>query len=118
MATSLSSTDIYVTWEEVPPIDRNGMITIYDVLYEPLETFEVLTSNTVNTTNLSLVLVELHPFVSYNISLRAYTSIGGGPYSDSLLETTHEDRKQLQLLNYVYLHHKLITFTFKVLVCH
>ncbi len=78
-------------------MDRNGIISTHEVLYEPLETFEVLTSNTVNTTNLSLVLAELHPFVSYNISLRAYTSIGSGPYSDSLVATTHEDRKQLQL---------------------
>ena len=98
MATSLSSTDINVTWEEVPPIDRNGMITTYEVLYEPLETFEILMSNSVNTTDLSLVLVELHPFVIYSIAIRAYTSIGNGPYSDSLLERTHEDRKQIKLV--------------------
>ena len=98
MATSLSSTDINVTWEEVPPIDRNGMITTYEVLYEPLETFEILMSNTINTTNRTLVLVELHPFVNYSISVRAYTSIGSGPYSDSLLVGTHEDRKPSKLL--------------------
>lgn len=95
MAMSLSSTDIYITWEEVPPVDRNGIITTYEILYEPLETFELLTSVTVNTTNLSIVLAELHPFVNYNISLRAYTSIGSGPYSDNILERTLEDRKQL-----------------------
>lgn len=91
-ATSITSTTIHVTWEEVPPIDRNGIITTYEVLYEPLETFDILMSLTVNTTNLSLLLVELHPFVSYNISLRAYTSIGSGPYSESILERTQEDR--------------------------
>lgn len=101
-ATALSSTAIYVTWEEVPPIDRNGDITTYEILYEPLESFELLMSITINTTNLSLVLVELHPFVNYSISLRAYTSIGSGPYSDSILERTHEDRKPYMLPMCIY----------------
>lgn len=104
-ATSLSSTTVHVTWEEVAPIDRNGIITTYEVLYEPLQTFEVLMSIAVNTTNLSILLVELHPFVIYNISLRAYTSMGNGPYSESIAERTLEDRKQ----NNLYLH-LLITF--------
>ena len=114
-ATSLSSTAIYVTWEEVSPIDRNGNITTYEVLYEPLETFELLMSITVNTTNLSLLLVALHPFVNYSISLRAYTAIGSGPYSDSVLERTHEDRKPYASCVYLHLNFTLI---FKVLECH
>ena len=92
-ATSLSSSSIYVAWEEVLPIDRNGIITTYEVLYEPLETFGLLTRITENTTNLSLLLAGLHPFVNYRISLRAYTSMGSGPYSESILIRTHEDRK-------------------------
>ena len=92
-AVSLSSTTINVTWEEVPPIDRNGIITTYEVLYEPLETFEqLLSSDIINTTDLFILLEDLHPFVSYNISVRAYTSVGSGPYSDVAVETTQEDR--------------------------
>ena len=94
-AMSLSSTSINVTWEEVPPIDRNGMITMYEVLYEPLETFGQLSSGTGNTTDLFILLDELHPFVNYSISVRAYTSVGSGPYSDVVVETTQEDRKQI-----------------------
>ena len=93
MAVCLSSTIVNVTWEEVPPIDRNGMITTYEVLYEPLETFEQLLSTYItNSTNLFVLLEGLHPFVSYNISVRAYTSVGNGPYSDVVIGTTKEDR--------------------------
>ena len=92
---SLSSTIILVTWEEVPPIDRNGIITTYEVLYDPLESFGQLTHGVQNTTFLFLSLVDLHPFVNYNISVRAYTSVGNGPYSDGILERTLEDRKPI-----------------------
>ena len=91
-ALSLSSTTIMVTWEEVPPIDRNGMITTYEVLYEPLETFGQLSStDIINATDLFIILEGLHPFVGYNISVRAYTSVGNGPYSDMVVEITLED---------------------------
>ena len=93
-ATSFSSTTIDVSWEEVPPADRNGLIITYEVLFEPLETFGRLTiSETRNTTNLSIVLDNLHPFVEYSVSVRAYTSEGFGPYSDVTMETTQQDRK-------------------------
>ena len=79
-------------WEEVPPIDRNGIISTYEVSYEPLETFGQLSStDIINATNLSVILEGLHPFLSYNISVRAYTSVGSGPYSDVVAEITQED---------------------------
>ena len=89
-----SSTIIRVTWEEVPTIDRNGVITEYEVQYEPLETFggQIATS-TVNTSMLSINLTELQEFVDYNISVRAYTSAGPGPYSDPVTEMTDTDCK-------------------------
>ena len=89
-----SSTTIRVTWEEVPAIDRNGEITEYEVQYEPLETFggQIATS-TVNTSMLSINLTELQEFVDYNISVRAYTSAGPGPYSDPVTEMTDTDCK-------------------------
>ena len=89
-----SSTIIRVTWEEVPTIDRNGVITEYEVQYEPLETFggQIATS-TVNTSMLSILLTDLQEFVDYNISVRAYTSAGPGPYSDPVTEMTDTDCK-------------------------
>ena len=92
-----SSTEILVIWNGVPLIDQNGLITTYEVLYEPFGTFDDLMnigSTTVNVTatDLSTLLVNLQEFVSYRIAVRAYTSIGPGPYSDDVLETTLEDR--------------------------
>ena len=67
---------------------------MYEVLYEPLETFggaiETLSRN-VSVTDMSVVLMDLEEFVYYNISVRAYTSVGEGPYSDGITELTDND---------------------------
>jgi hypothetical protein len=104
VSLTLSSTTIEVTWGIVPPIDQNGIITMYEVLYQPLETFSgaigPLTRN-VSGMAMLLVLMDLQEFVSYNISVKAYTSIGDGPYSESFTDMTLEDCKLL-LNNYNY----------------
>ena len=85
-----------VSWGVVPPIDQNGIITMYEVLYQPLETFggaiQTLTRN-VSGTEMSVVLMNLQEFVYYNISVRAYTRVGEGPYSDDVTLRTNEDGK-------------------------
>ena len=98
----MSSTSIMVSWDEVLPIDRNGLITMYDVLYVPLETFEgAIMSMSVNTTNTSTTLSVLEEFVEYNISVRAYTSEGPGPYSEEITVMTFEDGK-MSIVIYMY----------------
>ena len=75
-ATALPPTEIEVTWEEVPAINHNGEITAYEVMYDPLQMFDVLAVNIVNITDTSMlftVLTGLEAYVQYNISLRAYT---------------------------------------------
>ena len=89
-----SSTVILVTWEEVPALDQNGIIIIYEVLYDPQESFDgELTPQTVNTTDLFTYLTDLQQNVDYFISVRAYTSIGPGPYSEEISAVTLEDSK-------------------------
>ena len=94
-----SSTAIRVSWEEVPAIDENGIITMYQVQYDPLETFGGLISTTniniTDTSMLSTVLTGLEEYVEYNISVRTYTSAGPGPYSDPVTERTLEDGEKL-----------------------
>ena len=87
----VSHTMIYVAWEEIPLIDRNGIITIYEVLYVPLR--GDLTNGSINTTNLSLVIMDLEEFAHYNISVRAYTSVGPGPFSVPIINRTEEHCK-------------------------
>ncbi len=83
-----------VTWDIVPPIDQNGIITMYEVLYQPLETFDgAILTQTMNVTERSANLTDLEEFVDYNISVRAYTSEGEGPYSEEITIMTPEDGK-------------------------
>ena len=93
-AVALNSTSLNISWEEIPPRSRNGIITTYEVLYEPLETFGgMLMANQVNTSDLSIVLTNLQQFVGYNVSVRAYTSVGPGSYSNEVFSMTLQDRK-------------------------
>ena len=90
----VSSTEILVTWDPVPPIDQNGIITIYEVLYQPLETFnETISSNLMISNQTSILIADLQESVLYNISVRAYTSVGEGPFSEEVLAMTFEDSK-------------------------
>ena len=97
-ANAASSTEIIVTWEEVLPIDQNGIITNYEVQYEPLQFMESLDTMFVNTTNMTVNLTNLQEYVEYNISVRAYTIICPGPYSDPMTERTLEDRKLINIM--------------------
>ena len=93
---AISSTILLVVWNEVVPINRNGEITTYQIEYTPLEDFGGSIgrdSVTVSSTSLSTNLTSLQEFVFYNISVRAYASVGPGPYSSPESEQTMEDGK-------------------------
>ena len=98
-AIVLSPTKIEISWNDVDPIDRNGIIIIYEIAYHPEQTFnESMTMDVVNTTNTTYELSNLHEFVQYNITVRAYTSIGPGPFSRHVIIVTEEARKYVQLI--------------------
>ena len=83
-----------MSWEEVPAIDQNGIIIMYEVQYEPLQTFGVLLIQTVNITAPTTMtnLTGLEEYVEYSITVRAYTSVAPGPYSDPpITERTEQD---------------------------
>ena len=92
-----SSTEIMVTWEEVPAIDENGIITNYEVQFEPLEFTETLSTSSISTSNLTVVIRNLQEYVQYSLSVRAYTIVGPGPYSDPVTQRTLEDRKLVHM---------------------
>ena len=98
-----SSTTIAVMWEEVPPIDQNGVITMYEVTYTPLETFGgTLESNssTVLEPAQSVNLTGLEEYIHYNISVRAFTSVGAGPSSVAVTVLTLQDSKRIVRTHY------------------
>ena len=81
-------------WDEVVPIDQNGVITMYEVMYTPLEDFDgSIMTRTTNGTELSLLLMDLEEYVNYTISVRAYTTVGAGPNSDPVIVLTNEEGK-------------------------
>ncbi len=90
-ANLFSSTEIQINWTEVPEINQNGVITEYEIMYEPLVTFSgVLNPTTIITRKLFITLNDLEEYVEYNISVRAYTSVGPGPYSVEIVGRTLE----------------------------
>ena len=94
MATN--STSIAVMWNEVPPINQNGVIMAYEITYTPLENFTGvigINSTNVSGSDLSVSLVGLQEYVNYSIQVRAYTSEGPGPYSTPVIQLTLEDSK-------------------------
>ena len=90
-AMATSPTSIAVMWGEVLPRDQNGVITAYEVAYTALETFGRV-AETVNVSGsiMSVDLTGLHEFVNYTISVRAFTDVGAGPYTDPVTKLTHE----------------------------
>ena len=92
-AVNFSSTAIRVSWDRVPLIDQNGVLTQYEVEYNQTTFSEVSLYNTttVNSTTLMVNLTGLEEYVVYSIRVRAYTSVGAGPYSNVVVETTQED---------------------------
>ena len=93
-ATANSSTTIAVMWDEVVPIDQNGVITTYEVMYTPLEDFDgAIMTRTTNLTGFFVFLLDLEEYINYSITVRAFTSAGAGNYSDPVTVLTNEDGK-------------------------
>ena len=91
-----SSTSVIVSWNEVPSRDQNGNITVYEIMYEPLQDFNgIIGLNITNVTGStqSLTIMNLEEDVKYSILVRAYTTAGPGPYGDPINETTFEAGK-------------------------
>ncbi len=87
--TALSSTEIQVNWADVAGIDQNGDLTQYEVFYRSTLHF-CNESVLVNNETFSVNITGLEEFVVYNVSVRAYTSVGPGPFSDVVMEQTEE----------------------------
>ena len=97
MAMATSATSITVMWEEVPVVYQNGVITVYEVLYVPLETFDgAIGSLSVNVTERMTNLTDLQEYVNYTISVRAYTSVGVGPYHSCQVSLFHSETQDFR----------------------
>ncbi|XP_068726162.1 phosphatidylinositol phosphatase PTPRQ-like [Montipora capricornis] len=86
-----SSTSIFVQWNQVPPVDQNGVILSYTVTYRALpsgsEQFEYVIAPTTNAT-----LTGLNEYTNYSITVFASTIKGPGNRSVPIVVITDEDR--------------------------
>ena len=100
-ASVLSSMVVMVTWEEVPEISQNGIIITYEVLLQPTTVMVV----TKNSSELTINVTGLLENVLYNITVRAYTTVGPGIYSSPPIQVmTHEDSKScMHVQSYLHL---------------
>ena len=96
-AIAVNSTAIQLSWSEVPAIKQNGIITQYEVVFAPLETFggqiAATSMNITDTSILFIILDNLQEYVQYSITIRAYTNVGKGPFSTAMIIQTPEDGK-------------------------
>lgn len=90
---AVSSTMIVITWEEVAEIAQNGIITQYEVRINQSTFDEVSLSDSavVNASTMMLEWENLEEFVEYGVRVRAYTSVGPGPFSIVVTNRTLED---------------------------
>ena len=84
---ALDSRSIALSWNPPPDEFLNGILRQYQI--------EVVEEDTprefsVNTSSNQYLLSSLHPFYTYDISVTA-TTVGNGPFSDSIDITTHQD---------------------------
>ena len=87
MVEPLSQTQVILQWNPVPPIDRNGIITHYEVLFNQSSLTTLPKSNYINVTELNATVSPLQPFLNYTLYVRAYTSVGPGPFNPTPVTT-------------------------------
>ena len=87
-----SSLSILVTWNEVLPDDRNGIITSYNITYKS-QTENDNGNVQVNGSVRQTELTNLKEYVNYNITVLASTVKGDGPASDPIVVRTDQDSK-------------------------
>lgn len=91
-AVATSSTEIEVSWDEVPPQYANGIITSYEVMYTRLN--YLVDQETIMATwapHTSVLLSELGKYTAYRISVRASNSVGRSDFSAPAEERTLDD---------------------------
>ncbi|XP_065834473.1 tyrosine-protein phosphatase Lar-like [Oscarella lobularis] len=83
--TSITSTSLNVKWSQVPEDSRHGVITGYDLKWgrkgDPI-------TQSVSTSTRTHELSPLDEFSEYNMSIRAKTLAGNGPWSDWISHRT------------------------------
>ena len=94
MDNTRESRRLTITWAE--PVMTNGNVSSYDIQYKGISSVNTVLSNFSQVQMFSVastiaVLQDLVPFSVYNISVRASTGAGPGPFSAEISVRTLED---------------------------
>ena len=94
-ALTVCAMEILGTWDPVQEIDRRGEIDHYEVQFNRSSFDEIPSINYTMTDGpvLMLSLQNLEAFVEYSIAVRAYTSVGAGPFSPIVNNQTFQHGK-------------------------
>ena len=79
---------------------------MYEVFYNPLENFTgaIQSDVTMVSGSRTVVITDLEESITYNISVRAFTSAGPGPVSDDRSVMTLQDgKKNFRLTHRLYI---------------
>ncbi|XP_067952178.1 receptor-type tyrosine-protein phosphatase delta-like isoform X2 [Watersipora subatra] len=86
----VSDSSARVTWRELDPRLRNGVITSYQVRYQ--DQADPIDLRAVNTSETRVLLEDLTPGAKYFIQVVAFTSAGAGPTSHRVSYNTIQSR--------------------------
>ena len=104
----VNQTTFLIFWDELAREKRNGIIIGHEIKREKAST-EARSKSSIedttysNSTNRRAALTGFQPGCNYSISVRAFTSVGGGPFggkktlkiSSKLLSSVIEDKEKL-----------------------
>ena len=89
---NVTSTSIFVQWNEVPADNQNGIIVYYTVTYTEVPSGNPGTKIVI-APRTNATLTGLKKFTSYSITVFASNAKGDGNRSEPIIVITDEDRK-------------------------
>ena len=89
---SVTSTSIFVQWDEVPADNQNGIILNYTVTYAELPAGDSR-KEIVTAPRRNAILTGLQKYTNFSIILSAPIAKGAGNRSKPIIVITDEDRK-------------------------
>ena len=85
---AINSTSIYVQWNEVNCLERNGDITTYNVSYQAIGYSQPSVSLRTSATARSVTVINLIPHTNYSLQVAAENVNGTGPSKEVTVTTS------------------------------
>ena len=85
--------EMLVKWDPVPEMERRGVIDHYEIQLNQSSFSEISSVIMADSPILMLTVHNLEAFVEYSIAVRAYTSVGAGPFSPIVNNQMFQDGK-------------------------